>query len=230
VVDFVREISEKTELTQTNMVRWIGIGRSKFYTWKRRYGKSNEHNGLVPRDWWLDQWEKEAIVDFFIKHPDEGYRRLTYMMIDRDIVAVSPTTVYRTLSRGGLLGKRKLKPSKKGTGFHQPKKPHEHWHTDITYVNLGGTFYYLCSALDGFSRSILHWEIRESMKESDVEIMLQRAKEKYPEARPRLIKVGHFPPFSDNGPQFVAKDFKEFIRFSGMTHVRTSPYYPQSKA
>jgi len=68
------------------------------------------------------------------------------------------------------------------------------------------------------------------MKESDVEIMLQRAKEKYPEARPRLIKVGHFPPFSDNGPQFVAKDFKEFIRFSGMTHVRTSPYYPQSKA
>jgi len=202
------------------MVSWIGIGRSKFYTWKCRYGKSNEHNGLVPRDWWLERLEKEAIVHFFIKHPDEGYRRLTYMMIDRDIVAVSPTTVYRTLSRASLLGKRKLKPSKKGTGFHQPKKPHEHWHTDITYVNLGGTFYYLCSVLDGFSRSILHWEIRESMKESEVEIILQRAKEKYPEARPRLI--------SDNGPQFVAKDFKEFIRFSGMTHVRTSPYYPQS--
>jgi transposase InsO family protein len=26
----------------------------------------------------------------------------------------------------------------------------------------------------------------------------------------------------------MAKDFKEFIRMSGMTHVRTSPYYPQS--
>jgi putative transposase len=46
------------------------------------------------------------------------------------------------------------------------------------------------------------------------------AKEKYAEARPRII--------SDNGPQFSAKDFKEFIRISGMTHVRTSPYYPQS--
>ena len=33
---------------------------------------------------------------------------------------------------------------------------------------------------------------------------------------------------SDNGSQFIAKDFKEFIRISGMTHVRTSPYYPQS--
>ena len=38
--------------------------------------------------------------------------------------------------------------------------------------------------------------------------------------RPRII--------SDNGPQFIAKDFKEFIRISGMTHVRTSPFYPQS--
>ncbi|MFZ3264709.1 MAG: integrase core domain-containing protein [Terriglobales bacterium] len=39
-------------------------------------------------------------------------------------------------------------------------------------------------------------------------------------AKPRII--------SDNGPQFIARDFKEFIRISGMTHVRTSPFYPQS--
>jgi transposase InsO family protein len=58
------------------------------------------------------------------------------------------------------------------------------------------------------------------MKEADIEMILQRAKEKYPEARPRII--------SDNGPQFIARDFKEFIRISGMTHVRTSPFYPQS--
>ena len=58
------------------------------------------------------------------------------------------------------------------------------------------------------------------MTEADIEITLQGAKEKYPEARPRII--------SDNGPQFIARDFKEFIRISGMTHVRTSPYYPQS--
>jgi len=58
------------------------------------------------------------------------------------------------------------------------------------------------------------------MAEADIEIILERAKELHPEARPRII--------SDNGPQFIAKDFKEFIRVSGMTHVRTSPYYPQS--
>ena len=58
------------------------------------------------------------------------------------------------------------------------------------------------------------------MRETDVEAILQRAKEKYLEAKPRII--------SDNGPQFIARGFKEFIRISGMTHVRTSPYYPQS--
>ena len=82
------------------------------------------------------------------------------------------------------------------------------------------TFYYLCSVLDGYSRSIVHWDLRESMREADIEVILERAKEKYPEAKPRII--------SDNGPQFIARDFKEFIRISGMTHVRTSPYYPQS--
>src|SRR5213593_68655 len=96
----------------------------------------------------------------------------------------------------------------------------QHWHIDVSYINIAGTFYYLCSVLDGFSRSIVHWDLRESMREADIEIILQAAKEKHPEARPRII--------SDHGPQFLARDFKEFIRIAGMTHVRTSPYYPQS--
>jgi putative transposase len=87
-------------------------------------------------------------------------------------------------------------------------------------LNIGGTFYYLCSILDGFSRYVVNWDIRESMTEAAIEIILQGAKEKSPDARPRII--------SDNGPQFIAKDFKDFIRISGMTHVRTSPFYPQS--
>jgi transposase InsO family protein len=72
----------------------------------------------------------------------------------------------------------------------------------------------------GYSRYIVRWDLREKMTEPDIEIIMQRAKENYPEAPPRII--------SDSGPQFIAKDFKEFIRISGMTHVRTSPSYPQS--
>ena len=142
------------------------------------------------------------------------------MMLDRDIVAVSPTSTWRVLSKAGLLDRWNKKSSKKGTGFIQPIVPHEHWHVDISYLNICGAFYYLCSLLDGCSRFIVHWEIREQMKEADVEIIIQRAKERFPAARPRII--------SDNGPQFIARDFKEFIRLSGMTHVKTSPFYPQS--
>jgi len=202
------------------MVGWLSVSSSKFYDWRSRYGKVNEHNAWVPRDHWLEAWEKQAILDFERQYPNEGYRRLAFMMLDADVVAASPTSVYRVLKQAGRLGRWNNKPSRKGTGFEHPLRPHEHWHVDVSYINVCGTFYYLCSLLDGYSRYIVHWEIRESMKESEVELVIQRAREAFPNAYPRII--------SDNGPQFIAKDFKEFIRVCGMTHVRTSPYYPQS--
>lgn len=175
----------------------------------------------MPRDHWLADDEKDRIHAFARANPLESYRRLTFMMLDADVVACSPASVYRVLKIAGLLAGSSPAPSKKGTGFVQPLQPHEHWHIDVSYLNIAGTFYFLCSILDGCSRFTVHWEIREKMEESDVETILQRARESYPDARPRII--------SDNGPQFIAKDFKEFIRIAGMTHVKTSPYYPQSK-
>lgn len=142
------------------------------------------------------------------------------MMLDADIAAVSPSSVYRVLKAAGRIEAFNGSASKKGTGFEHPLKPHEHWHVDISYLNISGTFYYLASLLDGYSRSIVHWEIHESMTEQQIEILIQRAREKFPDAKPRII--------SDNGPQFIARDFKQFIRLCGMTHVKTSPYYPQS--
>jgi len=220
IVDFVRRWSEKTEIGAGRFMEWLGVRASKFYDWRERYGKANEHNAWVPRDFWLEDWEKKAIIDFHLKNPLEGYRRLTFMMLDQDVVAVSPSSVWRVLGQAGLLAKWNGTASKKGTGFAQPPAPHEHWHIDVSYINISGTFYYLCSVLDGYSRFLVHWELRASMTEAEIEIVLQRAREKYPDARPRII--------SDNGPQFVARDFKEFIRIAGMTHVGTSPYYPQS--
>jgi transposase InsO family protein len=203
----------------TQFTKQLGIYR-KYFDWKKRYGKVNEHNGKVPRDHWIEQWERQAIIDFHCRFPLEGYRRLTFMMLDEDIVAVSPSTTYRVLRNAGLMDRWNRQPSRKGTGFVQPTGPHHHWHIDIAYINIASTFYYLCAIIDGYSRYLVHWEIRESMTESDVETILQRAREKFPDATPRII--------SDNGPQFIAKDFKTFIRLAGMTHVRTSPYYPQS--
>ena len=58
------------------------------------------------------------------------------------------------------------------------------------------------------------------MEEYDVELVVRRAKEKYPEASGALI--------SDHGPQYISKDFKNYIRHSGLQHILISAGYPQS--
>lgn len=72
IVDFVRRWSEKTEIQAGRFIAWLGIAPSKFYGWRRRYGSVHEHNGWVPRDFWLEEWEKQAILDFHRQHPREG--------------------------------------------------------------------------------------------------------------------------------------------------------------
>jgi hypothetical protein len=128
-------------------VRWIRISPRKHLRWHARYGQINEHNALIPRDHWLEDWEKRAIIDFYYIHPLEGYRRITFMMLDANVVAVSPASVYRVLRAAGLIDQRVGKPSKKGTGFLPPLAPHDHWHIDFSYINIAATFYYLCSVL-----------------------------------------------------------------------------------
>ena len=219
MVDFVTDWAARTERPVRLLLSWLGLSPGKFYDWQKRVGQPNRHNDRQPRHFWLTAAEKEVIVAYQQKHPQTGYRRLTYMMLDADVVAVSPSSVYRVLQEVGAL-RRWSEASRKGTGFVQPTRPHQHWHIDIAYLNIKGTFYYLCTLLDGFSRYVVHWDIKTQMTERDVEIIIERAKEKFPASKPRII--------SDNGPQFIARDFKAFIRLVEMSHVRTSPYYPQS--
>lgn len=221
IIDYLGYWSQRAEFPVVRMLKIIGLAERKFYQWKKRYGKVNFHNGKVPRDFWLTADEQRAIVEYAQSHQTSGYRRMCYEMMDADLVAVSPSSVFRVLRAHDLMNRlRRPSPTRKGGGFEQPLKAHEHWHIDISYLNICGSFYYLCSILDGYSRKIIAFGIGETMTERDVELIIEKAKEKYPAARPRII--------SDNGSQFIARDFKEYIRLSGMTHVRTSPYYPQS--
>jgi transposase InsO family protein len=219
-VDFLNHMNTLTEIPFGRLLPWLELCPRKFARWRERYGKANEHNAEVPRDHWLEPQEKKAIISYALAHPLEGYRSLTFMMLDADVAAVAPATAYRVLKAAGLIGRSKGQPSKKGTGFVQPQAPHEHWHIDFSYLNIGGTFYFLCCVLDGCSRAILAWDIRPSMCTLDSEIVLQKARECYPDARPRII--------SDQGAQFKSREFKTFITQWQASHVMTSPCYPQS--
>ena len=66
----------------------------------------------------------------------------------------------------------------------------------------------------------MHYELRFSVEALDIEILLERARLKYPGVNPVLI--------TDNGPVFIAKDFKGYLQEVGITHRRTRFFYPQS--
>jgi putative transposase len=203
------------------LLKAIDLSWPRYRDWKERFGLPNQHNGKIPRDFWLEPWEVQKIINFKIAHPEIGYRFMTYKMMDDDIVAVSPATTYRILRLNNLISNWNYKSSgSKKKGFDQPLKAHEHWHTDISYINYHGTFLFLIGVLDGFSRLVVHHELRTNMQEYDVEVVLQKALEKYPNENPRVI--------TDNGSQFISNDFKRFLRASNLEHVRTSVNHPQS--
>ena len=221
IIKYVRMLNTKTDIVYGRLISLLGIQESKFYSWSSRIGKPNFHNHMLPKSNWLLEDEKQALLRFAKAHPGEGYRRLTYMMLDDGVVAVSPSTTYRLLKGYGLLDQwNTVKSSLKGTGFIQPKKPHEHWHIDIKYVNYHGSFLFLISIIDGYSRYIINHELRTSMEELDVEFTIAKAFEKFPDQKPRII--------SDNGSQFLSRDFAEYLKIEGLKHVRTSVNYPQS--
>lgn len=135
VVDYVRSFSECTELTTRWVLDHLALAPTQFYRWAERYGRVNTHNGQIPRDHWVTAAERAAILAYHDTHAPEGYRRLTFMMLDADIVAVSPATVYRVLKQAGVLDRWNATPSKKGTGFVQPLRPHEHWWCSGTWTS-----------------------------------------------------------------------------------------------
>ena len=146
IISRLEELKRRTGVALAKMLGAIGLPRSKYYNWKRRFGQANRHNGHVPRDFWLEDWEKKAIIEYKKQHWNEGYRRLTYMMTDEDVVAVSPATTYRVLRGAGLTNRWNQTSSKsKKTGFEQPQGPHEHGHMDISYVKFKSMFLFLIS-------------------------------------------------------------------------------------
>jgi transposase InsO family protein len=106
-------------------------------------------------------------------------------------------------------------------GFDQPEAVHEQWHIDFSYIRVAGAFYYFLGILDGYCRKMLNWRLCENMAGINAEILVAETKELYPEAaKARII--------SDNGSQFISKDFEELLMLLELGHTLTSAGHPQS--
>ena len=62
VIDFILHWSNRTGISISSFLAWLGMANSTFYNWRDRYGLQNRHNGVIPRHFWLEDWEKQAII------------------------------------------------------------------------------------------------------------------------------------------------------------------------
>lgn len=164
--------------------------------------------------------EIEAAVAYAKAHPREGYRRLTWMMVDEDVVYLTPSTVYRILDRHDLLYRWKRPEPGQGRRVPEASYPDEVWHIDLMYLWVNGRWYFLVSILDSYSRYIVQWELALSMRAQEIAEIVAQALEKVPDKKPRIVR--------DNGAQFVAKEWREVIRHFELEEIPIRVRHPES--
>ena len=160
------------------------------------------------------------------------------------IVQMHPSTVHRVLHRRGLsrlqwmdrpTGRvvRRIVTSRPGELVHiDTKKLHQvpagggwraHGRGNVVKHRQPTTrIDYVHSVIDAFSR-VAYVEVWPDETGETCTGVFERAVAWFAERGVTIEAV-----LSDNGPQFIAKDFKEFIRLWPTSHVLTSPHYPQS--
>jgi putative transposase len=163
--------------------------------------------------------EKDAVIAYALAHPKEGYRRLAWMMVDADIAYLSPASVYRVLNDADLLYRWK-RSHRTGEKPAAPTRPNQRWHTDIMYLRVADTWYFLVTVIDGYSRYVVHWELLTTMRAADVRLVIQHALE--------LRQLKDVEIVSDNGSQFTSADFKALVRQFELQHIRIRTYHPES--
>lgn len=211
----------RTGWTLRRILKRVGLAKSRYYDWRAREeetGLEDLFPGSRASPYAILAEEKAAVIGYALEHPQEGYRRLAWMMVDEDVAYVSPSSVYRILSDSDLLYRWK-RSRKVGERPPEPTAPNQRWHTDLMYLRVGDTWYFLVTVLDAYSRYVVHWDLLTSMTAAAVRVVVHDA----------LKKTGATPEVvTDNGSQFTARDFKELVRDFELEHIRIRTYHPES--
>jgi putative transposase len=217
---------ERSQEQSGQSMNWVlselGLTRSVYYDWLERQKEGTlADRVVVPRSALAALPEEvEATVGYAKAKPREGYRRLTWMMVDGDIVYLTPSTVYRILDRHDLLYRWKSPEPSYGRKVPEATYPNEVWHVDLMYLWVKSRWYFLVSVLDSYSRFIVHWELALSMRAQEIAEIIATALEKVPGKKPRIVR--------DNGSQFVSKEWREVIRHFELEEIPIRVRHPES--
>ena len=226
VLDLVELTRERTGWTLGRILGKLALSKSRYHGWQRRARREKLEDSATMKGERLDQLlseEKRSVTAYARSHPRDGYRRLAWQMIDEDVAFLSPSSVYRVLNEADLLSRWK-RSARVGEPPPKPVRPNERWHTDIMYLRVEDSWYFLVTVIDAYSRYVVYWDLRSSMTAADVRLVIQEALERSGMAtalvKPQIV--------SDNGSQFTAKDFKQLVRQFALKHIRIRTYHPES--
>ena len=115
-----------------------------------------------------------------------------------------------------------------GKEYHRKTTgPDQMWATDASYFRVvGWGYYYLVTVMDDYSRFIVCWKLQRDMTADSFIEVVQLAVDKtgmtdVPVAdRARLL--------GDNGPGYVFRGFRDYLRLVGIKHILVAPFHPQT--
>jgi putative transposase len=220
------ELIEETSWTVGRSCEVLELAPSRYYRWRSKYPELEDKKPMARRILHrLLPEEKEKVVGYALIHPELRHRQLAYRLEREEAVFISPTSCYRVLKHRGLVCAWKPKFITKKEYDFRTTRPHQMWQIDICYIPVGDCFRYLILILDDYSRYIVHYELSWSMSQEDVKRVVD-----YALLKAGLIEVEEKPQLlSDNGPQLVAINFRQYLKGLGITHLRTAYRHPEGK-
>jgi RNA-directed DNA polymerase len=202
----------------------LGIARSTYYRWRQRQPDSGNRKGPWNR---ITPYEEGKILAAARESPELSSRQLATWITDNAGFAVSESTVYRILSREGLVKRQETQLSAANEYHTKTTRPHQMWATDASYFRVvGWGYYYLVTVMDDYSRFILAWKLQKDMSANSLIEVVQEAVDATGmtdvpvEDRTKLL--------SDNGPGYVSRSFRDYLRLVGIGHILAAPFHPQT--
>ena len=231
----VIRLVEGSDLSVRRTLAELGVHRSTFYAWYRRYTEDGAAGLVAKRPAAQRYWNRippavrKRIVTAALADPERSPRELAWQLTDRTGHFLSESSVYRILKAADLITSPAFILIHAADRFvHPTRRPNELWQTDFTYLQVvGWGWYYLSTVLDDYSRYILAWTLTTTMQASDVMTTLDLARAK---AEVDQVRVVHRPRLlSDNGPCYVSQALGTYLTQHGLTHTRGAPYHPMTQ-
>lgn len=228
------ELVRRSPQPKRTTIAELGLSRSTFYRWQRRYRDQGEA-GLVDRKpepgaVWnrLRPEEKTAILQTALQQPDLSSRELACYVTDHAGFTVSEATVYRVLKRYGLARTITLVGFPAGKEFRvKTTAPNQLWQSDASYYFVvGWGWYYSIEVLDDFSRFVLASDLKPDMTADSISDVVEQAvaftgmRQVPIEDRTKLL--------SDHGSGYLARAFEEYLRMLEIRHIYCAPHHPQT--